>query len=170
MNPADGVIVLDKPAGITSFQAVERVGRLFRGRKCGHAGTLDPLATGVLPVCVGRATKIAGYLAAQEKEYDVFFRFGVETDTGDSTGREIGGTPGKVAEEDAVALRLPVARDAFADEETAALSEAVFVVRPDRKVFPGLARVRLMLERQGGSLAVEQKGKELILVARVPLA
>jgi DNA-binding response OmpR family regulator len=75
-----------------------------------------------------------------------------------------------VAEEDAVALRLPVARDAFADEETAALSEAVFVVRPDRKVFPGLARVRLMLERQGGSLAVEQKGTELVLVARVPLA
>lgn len=102
MMPADGVVVLDKPAGITSFQAVERVGRLFRGRKCGHAGTLDPLATGVLPVCVGRATKIAGYLTVQEKEYDVFFRFGVETDTGDSTGREIGGTPGKVAEEDAV--------------------------------------------------------------------
>ena len=102
MKPADGVIVLDKPAGITSFQAVERVRRLFRGGKCGHAGTLDPLATGVLPVCVGRATKIAGYLTAQEKEYDVFFRFGVETDTGDSTGREIGGTPGRAAEEDAV--------------------------------------------------------------------
>jgi DNA-binding response OmpR family regulator len=75
-----------------------------------------------------------------------------------------------VAEEDAVALRLPVARDAFADEETATLLDAVFVVRPDRKVYPGLARVRLMLERQGGSLAVEQKGTELILVARVPLA
>ena len=106
MMPADGVIVLDKPAGITSFQAVERVGRLFRGRKCGHAGTLDPLATGVLPVCVGRATKIAGYLAAQEKEYDVFFRFGIETDTGDSMGRTIGSTPGKAAEEDAVKAAL----------------------------------------------------------------
>lgn len=102
MSPVDGVIVLDKPSGITSFRAVERVGRVFRGRKCGHAGTLDPNATGVLPVCVGRATKIAGYLAAQEKEYDVCFRFGVETDTGDSAGRQIGATPGKVAEEDAV--------------------------------------------------------------------
>jgi tRNA pseudouridine55 synthase len=99
---ADGVIVLDKPSGITSFRAVERVKRVFRGRKCGHAGTLDPIATGVLPVCVGRATKIAGYLADQEKEYDVFFRFGVETDTGDSVGRQIGATPGKYAEEDAV--------------------------------------------------------------------
>lgn len=102
MSPVDGVIVLDKPSGITSFRAVERVGRVFRGRKCGHAGTLDPIATGVLPVCVGRATKIAGYLAAQEKEYDVCFRFGVETDTGDSAGRQVGATPGKYAEEDAV--------------------------------------------------------------------
>jgi len=75
-----------------------------------------------------------------------------------------------VAEEDAVALRLPVARDAFTDEEIATLLDAVFVVRPDRQVHPGLARVRLMLERQGGSLAVEQKGTELTLVARVPLA
>jgi DNA-binding response OmpR family regulator len=75
-----------------------------------------------------------------------------------------------VAEENAVALRLPVARDAFADEETGTLLDAVFVVRPDRQVFPGLARARLMLERQDGSLAVEQKGAELILVARVPLA
>ncbi len=102
MSAVDGVIILDKPSGITSFRAVERVGRVFRGRKCGHAGTLDPIATGVLPVCVGRATKIAGYLAAQEKEYDVSFRFGTETDTGDSTGRPIGATPGKYAGEDAV--------------------------------------------------------------------
>ncbi len=102
MNPADGVIVLDKPSGITSFKAVERVRRVFLGRKCGHAGTLDPIATGVLPVCVGRATKIAGYLTALDKEYDVFFRFGIETDTGDSTGRQIGATLGRYAEEDAV--------------------------------------------------------------------
>ncbi|MGB3400665.1 MAG: tRNA pseudouridine(55) synthase TruB [Candidatus Deferrimicrobiaceae bacterium] len=102
MTPADGVIVLDKPAGITSFQAVERVGRVFRKRKCGHAGTLDPIATGVLPVCVGRATKIAGYLAIQEKEYDVYFRFGIETDTGDSAGRQTSAAPGGNAAEEAV--------------------------------------------------------------------
>jgi tRNA pseudouridine55 synthase len=102
VTPADGVIVLDKPSGITSFQAVERVGRVFRKRKCGHAGTLDPIATGVLPVCVGRATKIAGYLAVQEKEYDVFFRFGVETDTGDVAGRQTGASQGGIATEKAV--------------------------------------------------------------------
>jgi tRNA pseudouridine55 synthase len=102
VKPVDGVIVLDKPSGITSYRAVERVGRVFRGKKCGHAGTLDPIATGVLPVCVGRATKIAGYLTSQEKEYDVFFRVGVETDTGDSTGRQIAAHPGQYAKEDAV--------------------------------------------------------------------
>lgn len=97
-----GVIVLDKPQGITSFRAVERVRRIFRVKKCGHAGTLDPLATGVLPICVGRATKIAGYLAGQDKEYDAIFRFGVETDTGDRVGREIASAPGECAEEPAV--------------------------------------------------------------------
>lgn len=100
--PGDGVIILDKPSGITSFRAVERIRRVFRGRKCGHAGTLDPIATGVLPICVGKATKIAGYLAALDKEYDVLFRFGIETDTGDSTGRQIHATPGGYAEEEAV--------------------------------------------------------------------
>ncbi len=99
----DGVIVLDKPSGITSFRAVERVGRALRQKKCGHAGTLDPMATGVLPVCVGRATKIAGYIAAQEKEYLVTFRFGAATDTGDAAGREIESRPGAFAPRDAVA-------------------------------------------------------------------
>jgi tRNA pseudouridine55 synthase len=84
-----GVIVLDKPGGITSFRAVQLVGRILREKKCGHAGTLDPMATGVLPICVGRATKIAGYLTVQDKEYDVSFRFGISTDSGDVTGKPI---------------------------------------------------------------------------------
>ncbi len=102
----DGVIVLDKPAGMTSFRAVENVSRLLGKRKCGHAGTLDPMATGVLPVCVGRATKIAGYIATQDKEYDASFRFGAATDTGDVTGREIEAAPGASAAEAAVAAAV----------------------------------------------------------------
>ena len=102
----DGVIVLDKPAGITSFRAVERVGRALRMKKCGHAGTLDPMATGVLLVCAGRATKIAGYLAAQEKEYEARFRFGAATDTGDITGKAIESRPGAAAPEEAVAAAV----------------------------------------------------------------
>jgi tRNA pseudouridine55 synthase len=89
----DGVIILDKPSGITSFRAVELAGRALRVKKCGHAGTLDPMATGVLLVCAGRATKIAGYLSAQEKEYEAGFRFGAATDTGDVTGAVIESRP-----------------------------------------------------------------------------
>lgn len=95
----DGVIVLDKPAGITSFRAVEKVARILGRKKCGHAGTLDPMATGVLLVCAGKATKIAGYLAAQDKEYEAFFRFGTATDTGDATGKETESRPGAYAAE-----------------------------------------------------------------------
>ena len=98
----DGVVILDKPRGITSFRAVEKVGRILRQKKCGHAGTLDPMATGVLPICAGRATKIAGYIAAQDKDYDVSFRFGIATDTGDVTGREVESLPGGHAGREAV--------------------------------------------------------------------
>lgn len=97
-----GVIVLDKPGGITSFRAVQLVGRILREKKCGHAGTLDPMATGVLPICAGRATKIAGYLSIQDKEYEVSFRFGAQTDTGDVTGSPIREAPGASAPEGAV--------------------------------------------------------------------
>jgi len=102
----DGVVVLDKPAGVTSFRAVETVSRLLGKRKCGHAGTLDPMATGVLPVCVGKATKIAAYLVMQDKEYDASFRFGTATDTGDVTGREIEAAPGAFAAEASVAAAV----------------------------------------------------------------
>lgn len=106
----DGVIVLDKPEGMTSFRAVELVSRLLGKRKCGHAGTLDPMATGVLPVCVGRATKIAGYISMQDKEYDASFRFGAATDTGDVTGREIESKPGAGAPEGAVEAAVAALR------------------------------------------------------------
>ena len=101
-----GVLVVDKPRGITSFDAVQAVGRILKERKCGHAGTLDPMATGVLPVCVGAATKIAGYLAEEEKEYEAAFAFGVATDTGDATGKPVEERPGATATEGAVAEAL----------------------------------------------------------------
>ncbi len=97
-----GVIVLDKPGGITSFRAVQLVGRILHEKKCGHAGTLDPMATGVLPICAGRATKIAGYLTVQDKEYDVSFRFGTSTDTGDVTGKTVEEIAGASAPESVV--------------------------------------------------------------------
>ncbi len=102
ISATGGVIVLDKPDGITSFRAVQLAGRILHEKKCGHAGTLDPMATGVLPICAGRATKIAGYLTVQDKEYDVSFRFGISTDTGDVTGKTLEEAAGASASEDEV--------------------------------------------------------------------
>lgn len=82
----DGILLLDKPAGISSNQALQRVRHLFRAEKAGHTGSLDPLATGLLPVCFGEATKIAGHLLGEDKGYEAWGRFGATTDTDDSDG------------------------------------------------------------------------------------
>ena len=100
------MIVLDKPPGITSFVAVQETRRILREKKGGHAGTLDPAATGVLPVCVGPATKIAGYISETDKEYEAQFSFGVSTDTGDASGKPIDTRPGAWASEDEVAAAI----------------------------------------------------------------
>jgi len=81
------VINLNKPADISSQQAVSRVKRIFAAKKAGHAGTLDPLATGVLVVCLNEATKIARFLTDLDKEYVVRLKLGEQTDSYDSTGR-----------------------------------------------------------------------------------
>ena len=92
MTPC-GVLVLDKAAGVTSFDAVAVVRRQLGIRRVGHAGTLDPQATGVLPVLLGEATKLMPYLADQDKEYVATVRFGVVTDTHDLAGRVVATAP-----------------------------------------------------------------------------
>jgi tRNA pseudouridine55 synthase len=87
------VLVVDKPAGVTSFDVVGRVRRRLGVRRVGHAGTLDPDATGVLPVLVGEATKLMAYLADHDKEYRAVIRFGIRTDTQDMSGRVLSETP-----------------------------------------------------------------------------
>jgi tRNA pseudouridine55 synthase len=82
-----GVLVIDKPAGLTSAAVVARVKRLLGGAAVGHTGTLDPLATGVLPIVVGEGTKLAAFLLADDKEYDAELELGVTTDTLDSDGQ-----------------------------------------------------------------------------------
>ncbi len=81
-----GILLLDKPQGLTSQSAVQRVRHAFGRIKAGHTGSLDPLATGVLPVCLGEATKVAGYLLDGDKEYEFTARFGERTSTGDLEG------------------------------------------------------------------------------------
>ena len=85
----DGILLLDKPAGISSNKALLQVRSLFAADKAGHTGTLDPLATGLLPVCLGEACKIAGLLISERKAYDTTIRLGVDTDTDDAEGRPI---------------------------------------------------------------------------------
>ena len=81
-----GVILLDKPVGLTSNQALQTVKGLFAARKAGHTGSLDPLASGMLPICLGEATKISAFLLDADKHYLVTGRLGVKTATGDAEG------------------------------------------------------------------------------------
>jgi len=86
----DGLLVVDKPAGPTSHDVVARVRRALGERRIGHTGTLDPAATGVLCLVLGRATRLAQFLSASEKTYEAVVRFGFATDTGDAQGRAVG--------------------------------------------------------------------------------
>lgn len=85
----DGWLILDKPVGMTSTHAVAVVKRAFQAKKAGHAGTLDPLASGILPIALGEATKTVPYVMDGRKAYRFTVRWGIETDTDDSEGREI---------------------------------------------------------------------------------
>ncbi len=85
----DGILIVDKPQGMTSHDVVDFIRRRFRIKKAGHAGTLDPLATGVLVVLIGRATKLSNALMSDDKEYEVVMSLGKRTDTGDADGRVI---------------------------------------------------------------------------------
>jgi tRNA pseudouridine55 synthase len=82
----DGIIIIDKPVGWTSHDVVARVRRILQEKRVGHTGTLDPFATGVLVLLVGRATRLAQFLSGAEKEYEAVIRLGYATDTGDLTG------------------------------------------------------------------------------------
>jgi tRNA pseudouridine55 synthase len=146
----DGVIVVDKPVGISSFGVVARVRGAGRLRQVGHGGTLDPLASGVLPVCVGEGTKLAAFLLDADKEYEFAIRFGVETDTDDAGGSvtataDPSGIDEAAVERALAAFRGPISqvppayaaikRDGRALYEYARAGEAVEVAAREVKVF-----------------------------------
>jgi tRNA pseudouridine55 synthase len=87
----DGVLVIDKPSGITSHDVIARARHILHERRIGHTGTLDPFATGVLVVLLGKATRLAQFLSGVDKEYEAIVRLGFATDTGDRTGTPIAG-------------------------------------------------------------------------------
>jgi tRNA pseudouridine55 synthase len=105
--PADGVLIVDKPSGPTSFDVVRRIRRASGLRRVGHGGTLDPLATGVLPICLGEATKLAQFLLDADKEYDVTICLGIETDTYDAAGAVTARVDASAVDEARVRAALP---------------------------------------------------------------
>lgn len=92
-NMTQGLILINKPEGITSFSVVSKIKWLLRQKRVGHTGTLDPMATGVLPVFVGRATALSSFLLDADKVYTATFRFGITTDTADITGQVLNTRP-----------------------------------------------------------------------------
>ena len=104
----NGVVLLDKPTDISSNHALQRVKRIFFANKAGHTGALDPLATGMLPICLGEATKFSQFLLDSDKRYIVTAKLGVRTDTSDSQGEVVCEKPVSVTQE-----QLDVALDTF---------------------------------------------------------
>lgn len=146
----DGVLLLDKPSGMSSNTALQRARRLFSAAKAGHTGTLDPLATGLLPLCFGEATKFSADLLDADKTYEAELRFGVTTETGDAEG--------------AVLERRPVA---FSDEALAAALDAfrgrISQIPPMYSALKRDGKPLYVLARQG--LEVERAAREVTIHA-----
>lgn len=102
----DGILLLDKPAGLSSNAALQRVRHLFQAQKAGHTGSLDPLATGLLPVCLGEATKASAFLLDTDKRYRVRARLGRQTTTGDAEGQILDELPVPHLERDRIQQSL----------------------------------------------------------------
>lgn len=149
-RPIDGVLLLDKPLGYSSNQALQKVKWLFQAAKAGHTGTLDPLATGVLPICLGEATKFAQYLTDADKTYIARVQFGVATTTGDAEGEVISRDP--VAFNQA---QLLVAMQQFegAIEQVPPMYSAL---KHEGKALYAYAREGVEIERQPRSVHIRQ--------------
>jgi tRNA pseudouridine55 synthase len=115
----DGLLVVDKPAGPTSHDVVARIRRVLDEPRIGHTGTLDPAATGVLALVLGRATRLAQFLSNDEKSYEAIVRFGFATDTADAQGRPIGRVTPTVPSRDAIDAALAEFRGTFSQQPPA---------------------------------------------------
>jgi tRNA pseudouridine55 synthase len=157
MGGDNGVLTIDKPAGCTSHDVVARVRQALRLRAVGHAGTLDPMATGVLVVLVGEGTKLAPWLTAQDKMYEATVSLGTETDTLDADGRETRRTELSPELRDALRQSRPLA--------IAPLLEAAFDVERQRtsQIPPAYSAIQIGGER---AHAMARRGDAPTLIAR----
>lgn len=158
-RPIDGILLLDKPRGITSNGALQRVKRLYSAAKAGHTGSLDPLATGVLPICLGEATKFSQYLLDADKAYRSTFVLGVTTATGDVDGEELTRCDASAITADDVERVLAPLRGAI--EQVPPMYSAI---KQDGQPLYKLARAGVEVERAARSVVIH----ELVLEAFRP--
>jgi tRNA pseudouridine55 synthase len=145
-----GILAIDKPAGMTSFDAVRVVRRIFNERRVGHAGTLDPTATGLLPVCIGQATRLVDYFHQQSKTYRCVVRFGQRSDTLDTEGEVVAGGDASGVTEDA--LRALTEQFVGDVEQVPPMHSAV---RHEGKHLYELARSGQEVERKARTVRIE---------------
>jgi tRNA pseudouridine55 synthase len=150
-DPVDGVVLLDKPAGLSSNQALQRVRRLFNARKGGHTGTLDPFATGLLPLCFGEASKTTAFLLDARKTYRAVARFGAATATGDPEGEVV--TEGPVPDLDPAAMAALLERFTGDIEQVPPMYSALKV---DGKPLYELARQGITVPRKPRAVTIHR--------------
>ena len=150
-RPVDGILVLDKPAGLSSNAALQMAKRLFFAAKAGHTGSLDPLATGVLPLCFGEATKFSQFLLDADKAYESTFVLGTATDTGDAQGEALETVDASGISERAVATAL----DAFRGEIEQVPSMYSAIKHQGQPLYK-LARQGLEVERKARTVVIKQ--------------
>lgn len=146
----DGIFSIDKPAGMTSHDVVARMRRLLRQKRVGHTGTLDPLATGVLPICVGQATRVAEYLSESGKAYRATIRFGRVTTTYDAEGETVREAPVMLTEA-SIADALP----AFLGEQLQTPPIYSAIKKAGQPLY-ALARAGLAVEPEPRAVHIEE--------------
>lgn len=150
-DPVHGVVLLDKPYGISSNQALQRVRQLFNARKAGHTGTLDPFATGMLPLCLGEATKTSAFLLDAHKAYRATAVLGIQTDTGDLQGKVVQTLPVPGIDEQSVLDVLA----GFAGE-IEQIPPMYSALKRDGKPLYELARQGIEVKREPRSVTIHQ--------------
>ena len=163
-QPVHGWICLDKPYGLGSTPAVSRVRRLFDAQKAGHAGTLDPLATGVLPIALGEATKTVGFMTEAEKDYRFTVRFGTSTETLDAEGAVTGRSDARPTREAVEAalpafvgdiVQTPPAYSAILIDGQRAYDLARAGLAPEMKARPAFVRSAAVTAFDGETVTIE---------------
>jgi tRNA pseudouridine55 synthase len=147
----DGIVLLDKPEGISSNSALQRVRRAFCARKAGHTGSLDPLASGMLPVCLGQATKASGMLLDADKTYRFRLALGRSTSTGDREGETLGTAPLPALD----AASVGAAAAAFVGESTQ-IPPMFSALKHDGRRLYRLARAGIEVERPARPVRIER--------------